>query len=123
MKIQYSVLTATKGYHDNTHLQRQSKLDLGLVNLKNWSNTNSMQTMHCLRQFATEAQADRDNQAKELTSLTRKLAPQLLCSSYASSFPRPVDKIHLLLSAALRPSCHTFAASDSSLAELHWVSG
>lgn len=120
MKIQYSVLMATKGYHDNIHLQRQSKLDLGLVNLKNWSNTVCKQ---CIASGSLQEKHKQTEITKELTSLTRKLAPQLLCSSYASSFPWPVDKIHLLLSAALRPSCHTFAASDSSLAELHWVSG
>lgn len=38
--------------------------------------------MHCLRYFVTVSQTDKDNHAEELTCLTGKLAPRLLCSSY-----------------------------------------
>lgn len=117
-----------KGYQDNTHLPRQPKLDLGLLNLQNWSNTvckqciasGSLQQKHT----QTEITVQRINQFDHKTGSTaptlqlcfffptgcRQDTPAPPCSTQATSGPA---------ATLLQPQIHPLMSYTGSLDSFH----
>lgn len=123
-----SVLFTMKGYQDNTHLLRQPKLDLRLLNLQNWSNTVCKQCIASgssqQKHKQTEITMQRINQFDQKTGSTapmlqlcfffptgcRQDTPALPCSTQATSGPA---------ATLLQPQIHPLLSCTGSLDSFH----